>query len=187
MIFMDNKIRMNKVKFFSKLASKGFTLIELLIVIAVLGVLAAVVLVAIDPVQQLARGRDAGRKSTIGQLGRAMQAYYTNSGVYPTVAQWNAAINELVAAGEIKSFPTNPAYTVTGPGIPCTQNAVNGYCYQLSGAEMLIYARMEAKSHINFCTLPAVPWYVFASTAGRAGGVCGASSGALPINPTFNF
>lgn len=37
----------------------GFTLIELLIVMAILGVLAVVVLVAINPVQQLARTRDA--------------------------------------------------------------------------------------------------------------------------------
>ena len=49
----------------TSLHSRGFTLIELLIVIAVLGVLAAVVLVAIDPGQQLARGRDSGRKPSI--------------------------------------------------------------------------------------------------------------------------
>ena len=54
---------------------KGFTLIELLIVIAILGVLAVVVLVAINPVQQLARTRDAGRKSSVAQIGHAVAAY----------------------------------------------------------------------------------------------------------------
>ena len=42
---------------------KGFTLIELLIVIAILGVLAVVILVAINPQEQLARGRGGGRTS----------------------------------------------------------------------------------------------------------------------------
>ena len=56
-------------------SSKGFTLIELLIVIAILGVLAAGSLVAIDPVEQLARARDSGRKSAVTQMGRALQAY----------------------------------------------------------------------------------------------------------------
>src|SRR6266404_5357748 len=38
---------------------KGFTLIELLVVIAVLGVLATVVIAAINPFQQLMKGRDS--------------------------------------------------------------------------------------------------------------------------------
>ena len=46
---------------------RGFTLIELLIVMAILGVLAVVVLVAINPIQQLARTRDTGRKSGVTQ------------------------------------------------------------------------------------------------------------------------
>ena len=80
------KIKMNKLSSFSKKLSKGFTLIELLIVIAVIGVLAAVILVAIDPIEQLARGRDAGRKSTNVQLGRALEAFYANTGSYPDPA-----------------------------------------------------------------------------------------------------
>jgi general secretion pathway protein G len=181
---------MNKSRNLKSILSKGFTLIELLIVIAVLGVLAAVVLVAIDPVQQLARGRDAGRKSTIGQLGRAMQAFYTTRAAYPTVAEWNGvpagpANNALVTSGEIKSFPVNPTYTVTGLGIPCSPNNVNDYCYNTLGAEALIYARLESKSAITSCP-PAspVPWFVFTSAAGRAGGVCG-TTGALPVAPGF--
>jgi prepilin-type N-terminal cleavage/methylation domain-containing protein len=45
----------------SSIYNYGFTLIELLIVIAILGVLAVVVLVAINPIEQLARTRDGGR------------------------------------------------------------------------------------------------------------------------------
>ncbi|MBU4016638.1 prepilin-type N-terminal cleavage/methylation domain-containing protein, partial [Patescibacteria group bacterium] len=44
---------------------KGFTLIELLIVIAVLGILATGVLIALDPIEQINRGRDSGRVSSV--------------------------------------------------------------------------------------------------------------------------
>ena len=44
----------------------GFTLIELLIVIAILGILAAAVLVAANPGKRTKQARDAARKNDIG-------------------------------------------------------------------------------------------------------------------------
>ena len=65
---------------------RGFTLIELLIVMAILGVLAVVVLLAINPAEQLARTRDTGRVSAVTQMGHAVQAYDTShNAVYPVV------------------------------------------------------------------------------------------------------
>ncbi|MEN9407948.1 MAG: hypothetical protein RLZZ455_1164, partial [Candidatus Parcubacteria bacterium] len=64
---------------------KGFTLIELLVVIAVIGVLAGAIIVAINPTEQLARGRDTGKKSTTQQIANAVNAYYAaNSGIVPS-------------------------------------------------------------------------------------------------------
>jgi prepilin-type N-terminal cleavage/methylation domain-containing protein len=180
---------MQKIAVFKKLllAKKGFTLIELLIVIAVLGVLAAVVLVAIDPAQQLARGRDSGRKTSIGQLGRSLQAYYTSNQGYPTAIQWTTAPNILVTFGEIKLFPSNPAYIA---GTACTTNmypASNGFCYNIGTVagtpESVIYARMESKSENSKCAVgPA--WFAWSSANGRAGVVCGA---AEPIAAVLVF
>lgn len=168
-----------KINFMKKI-SKGFTLIELLIVIAVLGVLAAVVLVAIDPAEQLKRGRDAGRKSSVGQLGRAIQAFYTNAGAYPTASQWTTAPNVLVTSGDLKTFPSNPAYGTAG--LNCTVNpfpAGAPYCYvvgTLPPIEAITYARLESKSEINKCA-PAtpIPWIVWSSVVGKAGLVCRAA------------
>ena len=158
---------MNKLSIFKKKVSKGFTLIELLIVIAVIGVLAAVILVAIDPVEQLARGKDAGRKSSITQLGRAAQAFYTNNSAYPTAAQWTTAPYIVVTTGDVKVFPTNPTY---GAAIgACAAGNVLGYCYDLNGAstEIRVFARLESKTEIAKCTVAGtVPWYVWDSATG---------------------
>ena len=62
---------------------KGFTLIELLIVIAILGILAVAVLSAINPVEQMKKARDAGRKSDAAELLNAHERYFTTFGCYP--------------------------------------------------------------------------------------------------------
>jgi prepilin-type N-terminal cleavage/methylation domain-containing protein len=135
---------------------RGFTLIELLIVIAVLGVLAAVVLVAVNPIEQLARGRDSGRKTTIGTIGRALQGYYTShNGQLPAEsATW---IGSLVTAGELKTVPNAVAYSVTGTSA-CTAPAAavqNGYCYDAAASDFIIFTRMESGSEDSKCPVAA--------------------------------
>ncbi len=58
-------------------------MVELLIVIAVLGVLAVAVLSAINPIEQINRGRDTGSRSDAEQLLSAIDRYYTSMGYYP--------------------------------------------------------------------------------------------------------
>ena len=62
---------------------KGFTMIELLIVIAVLGILAVAVLAAINPIEQINRGKDTGSRSDAEQLIGAVERFYTANGFYP--------------------------------------------------------------------------------------------------------
>lgn len=156
---------------------QGFTLIELLIVIAVLGVLAAGVLVAINPGEQLARARDASRKTTVGQLSKAAQAYYTSQGGYPTAtAGW---LTTLVNAGEIKSIPG--AISASGYS-SCSTGAQNGFCYNPSGAtEAVVYTRLESISEKTKggCTSTTAgtegTYFVWASDVSKAGLYCGTS------------
>src|SRR3990167_10336739 len=62
--------------------NKGFTLIELLIVIAIVGILAAAILVAINPGKRMAQARDAQRKNDISAIANALIGYYALIGNY---------------------------------------------------------------------------------------------------------
>jgi len=113
---------------------RAFTLIELLIVIAVLGILAAAIIVAINPVKKINQAKDSNLKSDMGQLVNALQIYFTSTGtvgtpVYPT------GLDVLLTAGELKTMPKqqkgaatcNSVSPIAGP-----LGADMNYCYAVS-------------------------------------------------------
>lgn len=68
---------------------KGFTLIELLVVLGILGILAAALLAAINPVEQLRKAQDASLEELSSQYVSASSRYYSTNNAYP----WFAAAN----------------------------------------------------------------------------------------------
>jgi len=63
---------------------KGFTLIELLIVIGIIAILAAAVIIAINPGQQFAQARNATRWSHMNSVANAVYSYaIDNGGEFP--------------------------------------------------------------------------------------------------------
>lgn len=60
---------------------KGFTIVELLIVIVVIGILAAIVIVAYNGIQTQAH--DTHRVSDVDQVKKFMELYYVKHGYYP--------------------------------------------------------------------------------------------------------
>ncbi len=75
---MENNIKIKK-------AQKAFTLIELLIVIGIIAILAAAVIIAINPGQQFAQARNSTRENHANSLSNALLSYSIgNQGNFPT-------------------------------------------------------------------------------------------------------
>jgi len=105
-----------------KLNEKGFTLIELLIVIAIIAVLAAVVIVALNPAQRFADARDARRQSDLENVAAALKtSQVDNDGDYPaTVA--------ALTAGQFSIIGTD----ATGCNAGCTAKTTQAACVDLA-------------------------------------------------------
>ena len=66
-----------------KTANAGFTLIEILVVIGMIALLAAIVIVAINPARQFAQGRDTQRTSNVNAILNAIgQRMADNKGIF---------------------------------------------------------------------------------------------------------
>lgn len=64
-------------------ANKGFTLIEILVVIGLIAILAAIVLIAINPGRQFAQARNSQRESNVSTILNAIgQRLADNKGVW---------------------------------------------------------------------------------------------------------
>ncbi len=119
--------------------TKGFTIVELLIVIVVIGILAAIVIVAYNGVQQ--RARDSRRQNDIQSLTQALELYYLDNGKYPVSsgnagtlpnAAWSTTADSswqnLVAF--LKPYMGNvPSDPVSTPGVSPTGQVGFNYGY----------------------------------------------------------
>lgn len=88
----------------------GFTVVELLIVIVVIGVLAAVALVAYNGVQN--RAHDSAVQTDVRKIGLALQHQIAVNGSMPTS---EAALKTLLESSEVKGKITRNSFDVTQP------------------------------------------------------------------------
>lgn len=98
--------------------NRGFTIIELLIVIAIIAILAAAILAAINPVEQLNRSRDTGVRSVASELLSSLDRYYTMTEEWP----WNA----VVVPPETEEVDTTDLPYTEDAGDPAAYRAMIG-------------------------------------------------------------
>jgi prepilin-type N-terminal cleavage/methylation domain-containing protein len=127
---------------------KAFTLIELLVTIAIIGILAAIVLVNLS--RSRAKSRDAKRIADLQQLSLGLNLYFDTVGHMPqnyagsgaceierNPAEYSQSMQEMVDAGLIATIPTSPG----------TQSYPYGYCYfdygQDTAAGALLVTKLE--------------------------------------------
>jgi prepilin-type N-terminal cleavage/methylation domain-containing protein len=95
-----------------KRVKKGFTLLEILLVIAAIGILAAIVLVAINPTKQLAQVRNTKRVSDINSLYKAIEqrtidiggAYPGDIGIYKDICPIGVNTNCVDLSGLVTTY-----------------------------------------------------------------------------------
>jgi prepilin-type N-terminal cleavage/methylation domain-containing protein len=182
---------MQVYKNFKQKRSRGFTLVELLIVIAILGVLAGVVLVAINPLEQIARAQDAGRESAIGQLGRATTNYQTsqqlqdytnlNTAATATPPTWQTTLQN---ANEIKQVVSVNAAASNCTTAGTVNGGQSGVCFATSGsnANAMIWTVLTSKSEWTRagCSGTQIVITAWDSTQGKAGVGCVATATSVP-------
>ena len=115
----------------------GFTIVELLIVIVVIGILAAITIVAYNGVQN--RAKNSLRKSDIAAITKALELYYIDNGRFPagsgstTInASWSTTADaswQNLATALAPYMAKLPADPVSTPGTAVTSSAGYNYAY----------------------------------------------------------
>jgi prepilin-type N-terminal cleavage/methylation domain-containing protein len=93
----------------AKQTQKGFTIVELLIVIVVIGILAAITIVAYSGIQN--RASDASVQSDLANITKAFEIFKIDNGQYPTAVPGipiPTSINVKVGKGAYMISPTTP-------------------------------------------------------------------------------
>ena len=141
----------------------GFTLLELLVVIAVIGTLATVLIVAINPIEIGRRSRDSKRLSDMGTLKSAIDLALSDGQNLTDTTDWvnltvATPVSDLDGSGlDISKYLSvvsqNPGGNTQYVKDDCTSTAAvasdMAYQYKSDGDAYVIRARLESTSNCD--------------------------------------
>lgn len=140
-------------------ARKGFTLVELMIVIAIIGILAAVLYPSL--MGYLERTRDTNRQQAMNQVGTALGTYFADMNAYPSPTGTTKCLDDIKgdlegtgkAVQYLKTLPKDPKAASNKIG-----NCASGYAYfnLKDTSAYMVGAKMEVVTNGNMAldTLP---------------------------------
>jgi len=145
----------------------GFTIVELLIVIVVIGILAAITVVAYSGIQ--ARARDSQRQSDIRMITKALELYYVDNNQYPAGSgstvinaswsttsdgSWPALATALkpylsrLPSDPISTAGANPL-TTAGYNYAYFANIAGNYCGTAANQTYILVYRLEGSPQVD--------------------------------------
>ena len=137
----------------------GFTLVELLVVVALVGILAAIAILVINPAKIMGKTRDSQRKSDFKAIQGALELFYSQYHRYPTTDE--------MAFGSPLLFKE-----VAGTNY-CTHTAVDWVAYMDKAPEDPLnngagwwgwhYTYVATDTSINICNSGQNPGYLLCS------------------------
>lgn len=140
-------------------ARKGFTLVELMIVIAIIGILAAVLYPSL--MGYLERTRDTNRQQAMNQVGTALGTYFADMNAYPSPTGTTKCLDDIKGALEgtgkavqyLKTLPKDPKAASNK-----IENCASGYAYfnLKDTSAYMVGAKMEVVTNGNMALDTAV-------------------------------
>lgn len=120
---------------------KGFTLIELLIVIAIIGIMVALILPNLAGARE--RARDSRRKADLNSVQTALRLYYNDTQSFPASLTWNSSL---------KSLDNVTTYMALLPTDPSSSTTIKLYTYTPSSDGYIVVAVLENASDPDIAT-----------------------------------
>jgi len=133
---------------------RGFTLIELLIVIAIIGILASFVMVALSSAR--AKARDTRRIEEVAQIAKALDVYYATYGRYPYSVNWAGGQWDI-------GNSTNTSFLTweSLPDYPSLRNFIGqDFPREFTGTASYGYYYFRYEAGTNNCPPARGPYYV---------------------------
>jgi prepilin-type N-terminal cleavage/methylation domain-containing protein len=131
------------------MTQRGFTIVELLIVIVVIGVLAAITIVAFNGIQR--RAQVAEINSDLASINKAIRMHYSEFGTYPDTSNAWRGYRTFGAHGQ--SFVPNVSSYISTLPDPAPLSATSDYLYRSNGTEYKLMAHNNSAANDGFMTL----------------------------------